>query len=176
MTKYTGKNNFPQRRSSVYTESGKPFLAALAHILWKWLELAVGEAGCAETQRLFEALKTDLYKSAVYWEHVENRLSPHPPTPKLQLVSLLPLNVKIIYIKFPEIKGRTVKHILTIFGNKHLTPEGAWWSSFKQWLEIPKPKVTHVQQWQETIPIFISTTGRTIAFFLQARFLLGFLL
>lgn len=87
--------------------------------------MAVGEAGCAETQRLFEALKTDLYKSAVYWEHVENRLSPHPPTPKLQLVSLLPLNVKIIYIKFPEIKGRTVKHILTIFGNKHLTPEGA---------------------------------------------------
>lgn len=76
MTKYTGKNNFPQRRSSVYTESGKPFLAALAHILWKRLELAVGEAGCAETQRLFEALKTDLYKSAVYWERVENRLSP----------------------------------------------------------------------------------------------------
>ena len=79
MTKYTGKNNFPQRHSSVYTESGKPFPAALAHILWKWLELAVGEAGCAETQRLFEALKRDLYKSVVRWEHTENRPSPSSP-------------------------------------------------------------------------------------------------
>lgn len=76
MTKYTGRNNFPQRRSSVYTESGKPFPAALAHILWKRLEAAAGEAGCTETQRLLEALKTDLYKSVVCWEHTENRASP----------------------------------------------------------------------------------------------------
>jgi len=76
MTKYTGKNNFPQRHSSVYTESGKPFPAALTHILWKCLESAAGEPGCAETQRLFEALKTDLYNSAVCWERMENRASP----------------------------------------------------------------------------------------------------
>lgn len=41
------ENNFPQTRSSVYTESGNPVRAVLSHILWKWLQLAGAEQAAA---------------------------------------------------------------------------------------------------------------------------------
>lgn len=63
MPTYTGKKNFPARSSAIYTESGKPFPAALTHILWKQLEWAAGEA--AKPQRCFEALQKPLQTSCV---------------------------------------------------------------------------------------------------------------
>lgn len=46
------ENNFPQTRSSVYTESGNPVRAALSHILWKWLQLAGAEQAALQPAAL----------------------------------------------------------------------------------------------------------------------------
>lgn len=73
-----GKNHFPGRRSSVYTESGKLSPAAPAHILGKRLELAAGEA--AQTKRLFPSPENRLLQlSRVLGTHGE------------QIIPVLPL-------------------------------------------------------------------------------------
>lgn len=120
MTTYSGKKDLPGRHSSVDIARGEPFPAALAHVLWKQLERAAGEAGCARTHCRFEALKPDFYKPVVCWEGTETTASPFSQS-RTTAGSLLLLMVVITYIKFPGIKQRTVKHIL---GNKHPPLEG----------------------------------------------------
>lgn len=120
---HTGKNHFPWRRSSVYTESGKPFPAALTHILWKWRgwKRAVPKPGAS--WKPWEQNSMDQPPAG-------NAQPDHPcaPTPNLLLLSLL-ADVQIaVCVTFPGIKdGMQRTSQLSLGAN--ISPEGVRCSS-----------------------------------------------
>lgn len=100
-----GKNHFPGRRSSVYTEWEAFSSSTRSH---PGEAAGIGSGWSSPNQTPLSEPQKQTFTTQSCAGNAWGTDHPSPPTPKVRLVSLLLLNVKIMYIKYPENKDKTV--------------------------------------------------------------------